>query len=387
MTKIYTELLKNEFDLTVITGHFNSKNTKSIRLQNDDGITVIRIPFIRFGKPGFFWRLLTILSFSCACILVIRHISRDSVIYTCGPPEVPYFAVTAQLIRFLRSAKQVGLVTDMIPDVAFDIGLIKSKSLRKIITSFCVWGYKKTDHIVTITEDLKKRLIEYGITEEKISLIGTAVDTDKFKPKPLVNPQAIELESKNSDKFIVLYSGSFGKMYDFDPLLEAAKFLQETKKSIFFIIRGDGEQRSYLSKRIADLGLHNTILLGPVDDTEDIISFINIATVCVIPIRDSRSIDMTHPSKIFEFFACYKPIICATRGNTADLIQKWKVGIAISPNDSKAVVDAILFLFNNSKITQQMGNNARELVTKQFSYHTIREQLTTVMKKYVRLTA
>lgn len=175
------------------------------------------------------------MSFSFACVLASRYVKRKSIIYTCGPPEVPHFAISAELIKFVRSAKWLGLVTDMIPDVAYDIGLIRSKYLRKIITRFCALGYRKTDHILTTTKSLSNQLIEYyGISPARVSIIGTPVDVNRFRPKPISDPEAIRLSSV-TDRFIVLYSGSFGMMYDFDPILQAAKSIQEINSNIFFI--------------------------------------------------------------------------------------------------------------------------------------------------------
>jgi glycosyltransferase involved in cell wall biosynthesis len=372
---MYTELLKDEFELTVITAHIANEKTKSFVIELDGNVTVVRIPYVPFNRKGFFWRGLTILSFSFACMLAIKYVKKGSIIYTCGPPEVPYFAISAKVIKFLRSAKQLGLVTDMIPDVAYDIGLVKSKTLRKIVTQFCAWGYRNTDHILTTTNSLCRRLTEYyGIQHARISIIGTPVDVNKFRPKPINDPEALKLSAVKG-RFIVLYSGSFGKMYDFDPILQAAKSIQEINDRIFFIIRGDGEQKSSIQEKIIYLDLKNTALLGPVPDTEQIISFINIASVCLEPIRDSLSIDMTHPSKIFEYWACCKPIICTTQGETAKLIERCQGGIVVPPRDPRRLISAILYLFDNRQIAENMGKSGRDLVRNEFSYESVKERL------------
>jgi len=236
---------------------------------------------------------------------------------------------------------------------------------------------------MVITDYLKKRLIEYGIPDRKITKVGLTVDTTLFSPdKPMIDSNAISISSIEN-RFIVLYSGSFGKMYNFDPLLEAAELLKDYN-DIHFVIRGDGDQSQYISKRIKEMDLTNVSLFGPVSNTDNIISFINCASVCIVPIRGSKNIDMTHPSKMFEFWSCQKPIICSTRGETKNLIDKYNVGIAIPPDDSMAMFKALIYLYNNKNIVKEMGMNARKMVEKEFSYARIKKKLIDVIKNMVK---
>jgi glycosyltransferase involved in cell wall biosynthesis len=382
MSKVYSDLLKEDFELTVITSQTNE--TKSIlrSIEYDEiGTKIVRIPYISFKNRNFLWRFLNLLSFSMACAFAYNHIERNSILFTCGPPEIPYLIITTSLLKFFKSVKHLGLVTDMLPDVAFDMGIIRSNLLRKIITTVCVSSYKKTDHIMVITDYLKKRLIEYGIPDRKITKVGLTVDTTLFSPdKPIIDSNAISISSIEN-RFIVLYSGSFGKMYNFDTLLEAAKLLKDYN-DIHFVIRGDGDQSQYISKRIREMGLTNVSLFGPVSNTDNIISFINCASVCIVPIRGSKNIDMTHPSKMFEFWSCQKPIICSTSGETKNLIDKYKVGIAIPPDDSMAMFESIIYLYNNKNVAKEMGMNARRMVEKEFSYARIKKKLIDLIKKW-----
>lgn len=384
MSKVYSDLLNEDFDLTVITSYTNKNKSIHSSVEYDQGgAKIVRIPYISYRRRSFIWRFLNLFSFSLACILAHKHIQRGSILFTCGPPEVPYLILTTSILKFFKSVKHLGLVTDMLPDVAFDMDIIKSTLLRKMITSVCVTSYKKADHIIVITDYLKKRLIEYGIPDGKITKIGLTVDSNLFSPnKPIIDTDAICISKE--DRFIVLYSGSFGKMYNFDPLLEAAKLLNNYK-DIHIVIRGDGDQRQYISDRIRKMKLNNVSLFGPVSNTDSIISFINCASVCIVPIRGSKNIDMTHPSKMFEFWSCQKPIICTTSGETKNLIDKHKVGISIPPDDPRAMLEAIIYFYRNRKVAIEMGLNARRMVETEFSCLRIKKKLADVIADMVKV--
>lgn len=370
--RLLSELLQDNYKVRVITRHVDDPKKRAFTLEEDGNIEIIRIPHLSFKGTGYFARAMTNLSFSLACLLALRYIEKGSIFFSVYP-EPPYFVFTAPLVKAIRSCKYLSLITDLLPDTAFDIDIVKNKALRRIVTWFCLKSYRQADRIIVITEAIRKRLIDYGLGNERICVVELAVDTGSFRPIP-ADLEKIGL-SMMKDKFIVLYSGSFGNMYDFDLILESAKEFRRITDKIQFIIRGDGDQKEYIKAKVATLNLENVTLLGPVSGTEAIISFINAASVCVIPIRDSRSIDMTHPSKLLEFWSCGKPVICTTRGESARLIKEFDAGITIDPNDREAFINAVWFLFENPKKLSDMGRNGRKNVMNRFSFNRIRAKL------------
>jgi glycosyltransferase involved in cell wall biosynthesis len=93
---------------------------------------------------------------------------------------------------------------------------------------------------------------------------------------------------------------------------------------------------------------------------------------------------MTHPSKMFEFWSCQKPIICSTGGETKNLIDKYNVGLAIPPDDSQAMFEAIIYLYNNKKVAKEMGMNARRMIETEFSYARIKKELIDVIQNMIK---
>ena len=370
--RVLSELLQDKYKLTVITRHVDDHNKRRFTRERDEKTDIVRIPHFSFKASGYFARAMTYFSFSFACLLALRYVEKGSILFGVHP-EPPFFALTVPIARAIRSSKYLSLITDLLPDNAFEIDIVKKGLLKKIITWFCLASYRQPDHIIVITEVIRSRLIEHGISSKRISLVELAVDIDTFRPIQVDVAKFGLPEMAN--KFIVLYSGSFGYRYDFDVILDSAKELGKVTNMIHFIIRGDGDQKEYIKKKISELRLVNVSLLDPVTDTETVVSFINAASVCVIPIRDSKSMDMTHPSKLLEFWSCGKPVICTTKGSTAKLIREFDAGIAIDPMDKEALVRAILFLFENPKKLIDMGRNGRINVMNSFSFNRIREKL------------
>jgi|SRR5687768_2414772 len=123
MSKVDADLLKEDFELTVITSHTIDAKSNLLSVEYDKtGTKIVRIPYISFRSRSFTSRsLIEFISFFMACLVAHKHIKRDSILFTCGPPEVPYLIITTSILKFFNSVKHLGLATDILPDVAFNI--------------------------------------------------------------------------------------------------------------------------------------------------------------------------------------------------------------------------------------------------------------------------
>ncbi|MBI4547770.1 MAG: glycosyltransferase family 4 protein [Ignavibacteriae bacterium] len=73
---------------------------------------------------------------------------------------------------------------------------------------------------------------------------------------------------------------------------------------------------------------------------------------------------------ILEAMAMGKAVICSRIKGQVDVIREGKTGIFVPPGDSKALRNAIEYLWNNPSVAQQMGTEARLYIEK---YHSIEQ--------------
>ncbi|MCP4612488.1 MAG: glycosyltransferase family 4 protein [Planctomycetes bacterium] len=218
-------------------------------------------------------------------------------------------------------------------------------------------------------------MVERGIPESKISVVEMAVDTVTFSPESVASEEAKPLglpESK--DNFIVLYAGAFALTYDFDALLKAAKMLKS--EDILFILLGDGDAKNEIMQTIKQLGLQNVIMAPPVAGAEKVARCINYSDICVMPLKpEMLTSTITRPSKVFEFWACGKPVVACTKGEMEYLTNESGAGIIVEPGDVEGLSEAIKNLYQNPEKTSEMGKKAREYVERHFSYESLRTSL------------
>jgi len=76
-------------------------------------------------------------------------------------------------------------------------------------------------------------------------------------------------------------------------------------------------------------------------------------------------------SKLYEYQAVGKPIICCADGQPAEYVKETGSGVVVKPRDYEALAKAVIWLKENPKLALEMGENGRRYVEKEASIEAI----------------
>ena len=265
-------------------------------------ITTDVIPYQAADKGNFIARYLTELKYINACK---NYITSDYDAVFIQSTTVAGFAVKA-IRQKLPKAIVTFNVQDIFPyNLAITGGLKKNSLVFKILAAEQRYGYKHSDHVITISEDMKDTLVVDGVAADKVEVIYNWSYQDE--PYENVNLAPVSHMFK-PDYFNVVYAGNIGVMQNVDILIEAAKLMKEDK-SVWFHIIGNGVYKEKLEARAKDYRITN-ISFWSMQPPELAPAIYSAADVNVIPlVKDVYRTAL--PSKTATCLACQKPIIFA----------------------------------------------------------------------------
>ena len=142
------------------------------------------------------------------------------------------------------------------------------------------------------------------------------------------------------------------------------KALYEIKSQLdgrsIFQFGGNGEV-SVFKKLVSVYKLENLVeYIGWVtDETKD--KYLRNADVFILP-----SYNEGLPITLLEAMSYQLPIISTTVGGIPEIIESGKNGILVEPGEKAALINAIMFLINNTSFHKQFGEKNLEIVKKHF---------------------
>lgn len=227
-----------------------------------------------------------------------------------------------------------------------------------------------SNYYIAITKEMKKDLIELGISPSRIIYLPNAVDTKLFYP----------CRNKKEDN-LLLYLGRITPVKGLHVLFQSLHYLQ---KSIRLLIIGPADYSSKYYKDIVNLiekenqkGRHKIEYLGVVPLNEAI-KFYQKATIFILP-----SFWEAFPVVLLEALSCETPVITTPVGGNPEIIRNFENGILVPVNNPLKLAEAINFILNNKDNRTKMGRKGRELVTKNFSAEAVAKRLYKIYQEII----
>ena len=246
--------------------------------------------------------------------------------------------------RYLKKACITYNVQDIFPYNAMYAGMIKKKSLFfSLLAKIQRYGYRHSDHIITISEDMKKTLVEDGIPADKIKVIYNWSYQDDFYEGEQNSSIGLFF---NKSKFNVVYAGNIGTMQNVDVLIEAARLLNK-EKDVWFTIIGEGLCKDRIISKSRQYGITN-ISFWPMQPSKHAPSIYCSADINIVPLAENIY-KTALPSKIATCLACKKPIIFAIGRNSifGKRIKRETGCPVIDSNAPNVLSKAIIDIKNN----------------------------------------
>ena len=316
------------------------------------GIRVIRTFILPLESKGLVNRLILFVTFMFTSLFALPIIGKVDIIWAANPNILSFFP--AMIYSIMTRCLITLNADDLWPEDLQNFKLAEKDSLFfRIGEQLARIAYHKSRIITPISPGYKPIIMKkYQVSSNKIRIIPAGVDINTFRPLK---------KCTNKKKFIVLYSGAFSVAYDFDQILKAAKLLEKYEE-IKLVLQGGGELLNYIKRKVKLLDLKNVQIIDKVLPRKNVAKLLNKADVLLLPLRDFGKPYLGISSKLYEYQAVGKPIICCAEGLPAEYIDKTKSGLVVKPGDYESLAKAILYLKENKDIAKKLGISGRQYV-------------------------
>lgn len=366
------DLVSRGYDVTVLTGKPNYPGGKvysgysfwNYQEEIYNGIRIIRVPIIPRGSASGIRLIINYLSFvisGCLYFLFNRTKYDVSLTFATSPITSVYPAL---LHKRLCKSKAFLWVQDLWPESVSAAGKMKSSVILKFLNRMVSNIYSKSDQVLVQSEAFIQSVEDKGVPLGKIKYLPNWAE-DIFENKEiLVDNKYDELFPEG---FKVVFTGNIGEAQDFDSILKAAELTKELE-DIKWIIIGDGRKRSYVEKKIVELGIANTFFLLGRYPLETMPTFLNKADVLLTTLKDEYIFSLTIPSKVQSYMAFGKPIIAMLNGIGSDIINDARCGYTVKAGDYESLAAKVKHAYMEPQATLlEMGDNGQKYYKSCFS--------------------
>ena len=323
------------------------------------GVTVHRIATSTLGRARLPGRALDYASFHLAAALQLARILEpgDIVVAKTDPPLI---SVVTGLMASWRGAVLVNWLQDVFPEVAAALapGMLPHW-LQAVLVRMRDASLRRAVMNVVIGEGMRTRLLARGIGADRIRVIPNWADTQAIAPLAPGESQTRARLGLNG-KFVLGYSGNFGRSHEFHTLLAAARHLQGDL-DFAFLMTGGGARASQLREAVerASLTSFHFQRYQPAQLLSDSMAAADIHLVSLLPALEGLIL----PSKVYGILAAGRPVVFIgdIDGDVARLLREHDCGISVPVGDGARLAKQLRVLEADPERLRSMGANARRL--------------------------
>lgn len=339
------------------------------------GVMVWRCPLWVPTRPSGLKRILHLASFAFSSfpVMLRQMFWRPDVVLAIEPPLM--CAPVAWICARLSGAKAWLHIQDFEIDAAFELGILRAKWMRRIVSLVEAWLMRRFDRVSSISPNMVQRLTQKTVPADRAVLYPNWVDTAAIFPLSAPSPirQQLGIAPEGT---VALYSGNMGEKQGLEIVLEAAAGLTG-EDNIKFVLCGDGAARPRLQQKYA--GLPNVMWLS-LQPLEKLNELLNMADIHLLPQRSGAE-DLVMPSKLTGMLASGRPVVATANKDTQIERVVRACGIVVEPDNAKAYSGAILGLARNPGFRASLGRHARQYALENWDRDHVMQEFESQLKK------
>jgi glycosyltransferase involved in cell wall biosynthesis len=339
--------------------------------EQDENIRIIRTWIYATKHKDFMRRLMNYFSFVFSSLLGgMWKIGRQDVLIVESPPL--FLGLSGLLLSWWKGAKLVSNISDLWPESAVAMGVLRNKALIALAEWLEALLYRRSHLITGQTQGIVSN-IQSRLPEKRIALITNGANVDLFVPSSqLKQGGLLRKEFGLEGKFVIGYAGLHGLAQGLETVLQAAQLLSGYQ-DVSFIFFGDGPEKERLIQMAHQARLANVHFYPPQPALRmpEIIASFDIA---IVPLKRLDLFKGALPSKLFEAMAAEIPVIVSIDGEARALVDKAQAGMCIEPENPQAMADAILRLYKEPNFRRTLAQNGRKYVIERYDRHQIAKQ-------------
>ena len=364
-----SELSRPDLNVTVVTpfpSYLMHKDEVKIKFKLyeksvENNLTIYRTFVLATDRGGFLRRIAYYLSFTFSAILtLLLKIKNIDYIFIISPPL--FTGITGVLTKKFKSAKLIFDIGDLWPESAIQLGFLKNSFAVKLAQKLECWIYKHSDIVNVVTKSTYQELKEQHPDIKNLAYVPNFVETSFVRR---INKNEELLEKYNlRNKIVFGYAGNIGSAQGVKIIIDAAKQTSGYDE-IKYLIIGEGIDKQDLEREIKSNELSNVLLLPPFSKDE-IVKYISLFDVMIIPLVKNDLFKITIPSKLYESMSSEIPVLLCVDGEAREIVENANCGLYVEPENSVMLAEKVLTLYNDRNLITELGKNGRSVAVENF---------------------
>lgn len=236
-------------------------------------------------------------------------------------------------------------------------------------------------HVFVQSVQMRQDIASYGMNLERMTPVPMGVpvrlmDWSRSHRTPVVSGR-------------VVYVGTLGAVRRLSVLIESFAVVAQAQPDAHLVVVGDGDfphERARLEQLASDLGLLGRVTFTGFVPIETAWAYAASAAVCLSPFYPTQVLKSTSPTKLVEYLALGRPVVCNDHPEQSVIIATTGAGLCV-PWSAEAFAQAILQVLGNPGQFEEGVQRGRQWVAQHRTYPAIAAEVMEIYRRHLDAAA
>ena len=225
-----------------------------------------------------------------------------------------------------------------------------------------------TDTIICISDFEKESALRNGVgNQQKLQVIYNGVDVKAIETNISTTKLSRNQLNIPENAFVVGMIGRISDQKAPDSFVKMAEIIKRSIPEAFFVIVGDGPDRTEIESLIQAEGLHDSFFIsGWVSNPNDYMALFDVGVLL------SRWEGFGYA--IVEYMVAKKPVVATRVDAIPNIVETGKNGLLVEVDDYEKAAAQVIQLHSNSELRNTLTTNGYELACRRFSIQRVAKE-------------
>lgn len=234
--------------------------------------------------------------------------------------------------------------------------------------------FARAGWVTGCSDDLRRRAVAIGASEERSNVVPYGVDADRFRPDPDGRAAVRGHLGLTDDQPLLFTAGRFVRKKGFEYLIDATALLATRWPALRVAIGGGGDLEAEFRARAAARGVSDHVLFPGVLGQDDVAQYLAAADLSVVPsVRDDSGNVDGLPNVVMEALASGTALVATTAGGIGAVARDGDNAALVKERDVEGLASTIDGLLASPERRKALGASARNDVLRQHSWARVAE--------------
>jgi glycosyltransferase involved in cell wall biosynthesis len=226
-------------------------------------------------------------------------------------------------------------------------------------------AYHLAHRIVANSDSVRRKLIDEGITGERITVINSGLNPERVAAQGSISRDDFLRNlgvngADNPTHLVTIVANMRHEVKDYPMFLRAAQRISKAVPRVGFLLAGEGELQESIQQLAWQLDLGgNTFFLGT---CENIAQLLSVSDVCVLSSKAEG-----FSNSILEYMAAGRPVVATDVGGAREAIVEGETGYLVPSGNAELMAKRVVSLLLDPAKARLMGEQGRRVVEEKFS--------------------